>query len=128
MLKLTYTENGLQMERVAAPLEVLVAQRVVLALRAGQRLHIEPGRSSFLLPANVPGLVQLERILRLEQHQTIDITPVDDAFVEVTVEGSWIAETVAANEGIFVTAVSDMAEFLVMRLWESTQTQVPFLA
>ncbi len=47
MLKLTYTDVGLHLERMATPLETLVAQRVVLALRAGQRLYIEPGKASF---------------------------------------------------------------------------------
>ncbi|NJP08445.1 MAG: hypothetical protein HC866_02355 [Leptolyngbyaceae cyanobacterium RU_5_1] len=128
MLKLTYTDNGLYMERVAMPLEMLVAQRVVLAIRAGQRLHVEPGQASFLLAADVPGLAQLERMLRLEQNQVVTVTPVDDEFVEVTVQGSWIAEAIAANEGVFVTALSHLAEFLVLKLWEATQTQVSFLA
>jgi len=126
MLKLTYTETGLHMERVIAPLEVLIAQRVVLAMRLGQHLHIEPGRASFLLPATAPGLKQLEQILRVDQTQVVMVTPVDQEFVEATVYGSWIAETTQAEEGVFVTAVSDMAEFLLLRLW-AAQTQVSFL-
>ncbi|MBM0743695.1 hypothetical protein JOY44_19090 [Phormidium sp. CLA17] len=127
MLKLTYTENGLHMERVMAPLEVLIAQRIVLAMRLGQHLYIQPGRASFLLPATAPSLKQLEQILRLEQTQVVMVTPVDQEFVEATVYGSWIAENIQAETGIFVTAVSDMAEFLLLRLWEA-QTQVSFLA
>lgn len=128
MLKLTYIEDGLHMERVVAPLDVLIAQRVLLALRTGQRLHIEPGQAAFLLRADTPGLAQLERSLRMEQSLDAVITPVDHAFVEVTVQGSWIAETVNAEEGIFVTALSDIAEFLIMKLWETTHSQVSFLA
>jgi len=127
MLKLTYTETGLHMERITAPLEVSIAQRVVLAMRLGQHLHIEPGHASFLLPAAAPSLKQLQQILRVEQTQVVTVTPVDQEFVEATVYGSWIAETTHAEEGVFVTAVSDMAEFLLLRLWES-QTQVSFLA
>lgn len=128
MLKLNYIESGLHLERVAAPLEVLVAQRVLLALRTGQRLHVEPGKASFLLPANAPGLVHLEMALRLEQSQTIEVVPVDDEFVEVSVQGSWIAETAEAHEGMFVTAFSDRAEFFVYKLWQETQAQVSSLA
>lgn len=128
MLKLTYIEDGLHMERVAAPLEVLVAQRVLLAVRAAQRLHVEPGQASFLLRADAPDLTRLQRVLRLEQTAAVTISPVDCDFVEVTVQGSWVAETADAEAGVFITALSDMAEFLVMKLWDATQTQVSFLA
>ncbi|MDX2243650.1 MAG: hypothetical protein NW224_23465 [Leptolyngbyaceae cyanobacterium bins.302] len=128
MLKLTYTENGLHLERAAAPLEVLIAQRVVLAMRAGQRLHIEPGTASFLLNANTPGLAQLRRSLQLEQYSVMAIAPVDDEYVELTVQGSWMAEAVEAEEGVFVTAMSHLTELLVMKLWETTQTQVTYPA
>jgi hypothetical protein len=124
MLKLTYTEHGLHLERAAAPLDVLIAQRVMLTIRAGQRLHIEPGQAAFLLAADAPGLAQLRRMLRMEQTQIITITPVDDEFVEVTVQGSWLAETIHADEGVFVTALTDMTEFLLLRLWETTEGQV----
>jgi len=127
MLKLTYTEDGLHLERIAAPLETLIVQRVVLAMRAGQTLHIEPGRASFLLPLTAPGLDYLERVLRLEQSQVIIVTPVDSAFVEVSLQGSWIAETAAAQEGMFVATVTDFAELLVYKLWRLTQLQLSAL-
>ncbi len=128
MLKLTYIESGLHMERVAAPLEVLVAQRVILALRANQRLHMEPGQASFLVTAKIPGLAQLEKTLRLDQNQAVAIAPVDDDYLEMTVQGNWLAETADADEGIFITALSHQAEFLVMHLWQASQFQVSSLA
>ena len=126
MLKLTYTENGLHLERVAAPIDVLVAQRVVLAMRAGQRLYVEPGTASFLLRADLPGMTQLRRSLSMEHAQVVAIVPVDDEFVELTVQGHWIATAVDAEEGIFVAALSHLTEMRVMHLWENTQTQVSF--
>lgn len=128
MLKLTYTEFGLHLEQVAAPLEVLVAQRVVLAMRTGQRLHIEPGTASFLLPSKAAGLAQLRRSLQLERLAAVAIAPVDAEFMEVTVYGSWLAATADAEEGVFVTELTHQAEFLVMKLWHETQAQVSFLA
>jgi hypothetical protein len=128
MLKLTYTEAGLHMERIAAPLEVLIAQRVVLAVRSGQKLYVEPGKASFLLPADAPGLTQLEMALRSEANPTIAITPVDDEFVEVSVAGSWVAESAEAHEGMFITAFADRSEFFVYKLWCATQTHVSSLA
>ncbi|HEY9618503.1 MAG TPA: alr0857 family protein [Microcoleaceae cyanobacterium] len=127
MLKLNYTESGLYMERVAAPLEVLVAQRVVIALRAGKTLFVQPGRASFLIPTDAPGLAQLELALKLEQTETISIFPVDDEFMEVSVQGSWIAETVDAEEGTFITTFSDRSEFFVYKLWQVTQPQASFM-
>jgi hypothetical protein len=128
MLKLTYTEAGLYLERVVAPLEMLVAQRVVLAMRAGQTLHVESGKASFLLPGDAPGLAHLEMALRLEQSQTISVTPVDDEYVEVSLHGSWVAESADAHEGMFITAFSDRAEFFVYKLWETSQCQMSSLA
>jgi hypothetical protein len=125
MLKLNYTESDLHMERIAAPLEVMVAQRVLLALRAGQTLHIQPGHASFLIPADAPGLAQLEA-LQLEQQ--VSLTPVDEQFMEICVEGSWIAATAQAHEGTFIAALGDRVEFLVYKLWQATQPQASFLA
>jgi hypothetical protein len=120
MLKLTYTDAGLHMERVATALEKLVTQRVVLALRLGQALHIEPSRAAFLLPANAPGLNQLRLTIRMEKSH-VTVTLVDDQFVEVSVQGNWIATSDEAHEGMFITAFSEGTEFLVYKLWESTQ-------
>ena len=126
MLKLNYTESDLHMERIAAPLEVMVAQRVLLALRAGQTLHIQPGHASFLIPADAPGLAQLETLLQLEQQ--VSLTPVDEQFMEICVEGSWIAATAQAHEGTFIAALGDRVEFFVYKLWQATQPQASFLA
>jgi hypothetical protein len=60
MLKLNYTDVGLYMEQTMTNPELLIAQRVLLAMRLGrsalpsrkESLHIEPGHASFLLPAN----------------------------------------------------------------------------
>lgn len=128
MLKLTYIEAGLHLERIAAPLEVLIAQRVLLALRAGQKLYVEPGNAAFLLPMDAPGLAQLEIALRLEQSQVISVAPVDDEFVEVSVRGSWLAESAEAHEGMFLTTFSDRAEFFVYKLWQETQSQISSIA
>lgn len=122
MLKLTYTEFGLHLERVTVSLEALVSQRVVLALRTGQTLHIEPSRAAFLLSIAAPGFAELEKLVRLER-VPVSIAPVDDQFVEVSVEGSWIATTVEAHSGMFVTALSDRTEFFVYKLWQATQLQ-----
>jgi hypothetical protein len=121
VLKLNYTEAGLYLERIAAPLEVLVAQRVLLAMRAGRPVQVEPGKAAFLLPANVDGLSQLAIELRHLSNENITICAVDAEFVEVSLHGTWIAESTAAEEGTFITALSDRAEFFVAKLWQVSQ-------
>ncbi|OLP17996.1 hypothetical protein BST81_13210 [Leptolyngbya sp. 'hensonii'] len=128
MLKLQYTENSLFMEQVTLSLEALIAQRVMLAVRCGQSLHVQPGRASFLLPIGVEGLTQLEAALQLEQSGHISITPVDAEYVEISLQGTWIAQSAEAEEGAFITAASDRSEFYIYKLWQATQATVSYLA
>lgn len=127
MLKLTYIEDGLHLERMTAPLEVLIAQRVLLAVRAGQKLYVEPSKAAFLLPADAFGLSHLELALKHDRSQSITVTPVDATFVEVSLHGSWLAEDIDAHEGMFLAAFSDRAEFFVYKLWQRTQIRASSL-
>ena len=88
MLKLNYTDVGLFMERTKTNPELLIAQRVLLAMRLGQTLHIEPGRASFLLPADIPELKVLEMALNREYGSAVTLITVDEEFVEVGLSGS----------------------------------------
>lgn len=127
MLKLNYTEVGLYMERVMTAPELLIAQRVVLAMRLGQPLHVEPGRASFLLPADIPELELLETVLQRKDKTSASIVPVDDKFVEISLYGSWVAETQEAHEGMFLTVMSDRVEFFIYKLWQMSEAYVSFL-
>ncbi|HIK14756.1 MAG TPA: hypothetical protein IGS53_05615 [Leptolyngbyaceae cyanobacterium M33_DOE_097] len=124
MLKLTYTDVGLHLERVPTPLEATVALRVILAMRTGSSLYAEPGRASFLLPADLPELNHLKAALSLEPSQTIEIDRVDQDYVEISLSGYWLANNVDAHEGMFVTVLSTRAEYFVAQLWEATQMRV----
>lgn len=128
MLKLNYTEVGLYMERTMTAPELLIAQRVVLAMRLGQSLHVEPGRASFLLPADTPELEGLEMALQGECSSSVTLIPVDEEFVEVGLSGSWIAEDRDANEGMFLTAMSARTEFLIYKLWQKSLAHISSLA
>ena len=137
MLKLNYTEVGLYMERVTASLEMLIAQRIVLAVRLKQSFYVEPGRASFLLPADIPELVQLEIALQRERNREVTLSPVDGEFVEVSLSGSWVAESKEAHEGMFLAVISDSsfgetalypAEFLIYKLWQMSEAQISSLA
>ncbi len=127
MLKLTYTESGLRLERLSCSFECWIGERVTLTLRAGQKLYVEPSTASFLLPTDHGGLSRLEKILRQELNDSIFVGPVDEAFVEVCLKGSWIAEHKDAQEGLFVTTFSDVVELCLYKLWHSTQSHASFL-
>jgi len=128
MLKLNYTEVGLYMERTFTSLEILIAQRVVLAMRLGQSLQVMPGHASFLLPADLIELGQLEMTLQHECTGIVTIGCVDDGFVEVGLCGSWVAESKAAHEGMFLTVLSDRTEFCIYKLWQMSETYISSLA
>lgn len=127
MLKLTYTDMGLHLERLAQSPEELVARRAILALRMNQSLHLEPSRAAFLLPADLPELPMLVATVRREKGDAIALCPVCDDYIEVSLRGMWIAPEVDAHEGTFIATMSDRLEFLLHKLWQVSQTQVSFL-
>ena len=57
MLKLTYTDAGLYLERLDISLEEFVSNRVLLSLRSGLSIHVESSRAAFLLTADVVDLL-----------------------------------------------------------------------
>jgi len=128
MLKLNYTDVGLYIERTMTNPELLIAQRVLLAMRLGRSLHVEPGRASFLLPADIPQLQVLEKALHQEYGTAVTLIAVDEEFVEVGISGSWIAEDKDAHEGMFLTMMSDRTEFLTYKLWRMSEARISSLA
>jgi len=133
MLKLNYTDVGLYMERTMTNPELLIAQCVLLAMRLGRSLHIEPGRASFLLPADIPQLKVLEMALNQEYGSVVTLIAVDEEFVEVGLSGSWIAEDKDAHEGMFLTVMSvypeggtasHRTEFLIYKLWQMSEAHI----
>lgn len=120
MLKLTYTENGFYLERLAQPLEDWVTARVMLALRAGTSLCVESSTASFLLPANLPQLRHLER--QQEGEEAIDLSICDAEFIEVSLQGTWMTSHAEGAEGVFVTSMNYTVEFFLLKLWEESPT------
>lgn len=128
MLKLNYTDHGLFLELVDASLEVVATQRVMLAVYAGEALHLEPGRAAFLLSATVPGVTKLWRILQADTTGSAAIAPVDAEFVEISLKGTWIASSTSADAGTFITALNPESEALIYQVWTATQTAIAYVA
>lgn len=119
MLKFTYTESGFHLERLSHSLEELVSRRVILAMRVGKSILVEPSTAAFLLPADLPGLHCLETQARRDE--AIALCAADAEYVEVSLQGTWISDDRESGEGVFVTAMSDRAEFLLVKLWQQAQ-------
>ena len=126
MLKLNYTDYGLFLEQVAASFDAVAIQRVMLAVNVGETLHLEPGRATFLLPVELPGITQLESMLRTNTTDAIALATVDDGFVEVSLKGTWIANSANDESGTFMTALAPESELLIYQLWQVTQRQTAY--
>lgn len=129
MLKLTYTEVGLNLERIQTSahhlmsdrVENIVAQRVILAVRTGQPICVQPGRASFLVPAKNVSLKEYKSTVQGETIRSIDLTSVDHDSYEISLRGTWVASNSDAFEGMFVTSLNDRIEYYIDRLWRITQ-------
>ncbi|MFB2891386.1 alr0857 family protein [Aerosakkonemataceae cyanobacterium BLCC-F50] len=121
MLKLTYTENGFNLERLAQSLEDWVTARVILSLRAGWHICVEPSTASFLLPADLPGIERLEIEARREDSEIVSVSACDVDYVEISLRGSWVSATSESDEGVFVVTMSDRTEFFLFKLWQQAQ-------
>ncbi|MBN3962023.1 alr0857 family protein [Nostoc sp. NMS8] len=122
MLKLTYTESSFDLECVTLSLEEWVAQRVILALRVGQSLCIEPNTASFLLPVDLPGVELLRAEVKRDDREIIALCACDAEYLEVTLRGSWLSDSSKDSVGVFFTAMSDRAEFFLHKLWQEAQS------
>ena len=121
MLKLTYTENSFYLECLTQSLEEWVAQRVILSLRVGQALCIEPSTASFLLPVDLPGVEVLKAEVKRNEGEIIALSACDAEYMEITLRGSWLSNSSEDAVGVFVITMSDRAEFFLHKLWQESQ-------
>ncbi|MEO0645633.1 MAG: alr0857 family protein [Cyanobacteria bacterium J06650_10] len=126
MLKLNYNEYGLFLERVSASLDAIATQRVMLAVYSGETLHMEPGRAAFLVSVDATGVDQLESVLQNDATQTVTLANVDSEFVEVSLKGTWIANSADAEAGTFIAALAPICESLIYQLWQATARQTVY--
>lgn len=81
MLKLTYIENSFYLEHLERSLEEWVALRVILALRVGEHVCIEPSTASYLLPMDLPELHLLKAEVERRETIALDLCPCDTDYV-----------------------------------------------
>ncbi len=127
MLKFTYTETGIYLERLEQSVEELITLRVVLALRVGEQIFIEPGSAAFLLPADLPGLSRLKAALQQESAERMSVYACDREYVEVSLQGTWMSSQSDSAEGVFAVAMGERTELRLLKLWQESQTCSSYL-
>lgn len=127
MLKLTYIEDSFRLERLAQPLEEWVRHRVILSLRAAKTICVDPSTASFLLPFDLPYLRDLANVIEEDNLEGVAVSYCDVDYVEVSLNGTWVAEFPDCEEGILVATLSDRAEFFLFRLWQEAQVFTPVM-
>lgn len=114
MLKITYSDVEPFIEGVAQSVEAVVAQRSLVALRSGQPLWIQASYGSFPLPAQGPGASALAQAAR---RQGLAVTVCDADWLEITLSGTWIADSPTSDHGILlVTGLEDALERQLLSL------------
>lgn len=121
MLKITYTDTGLVLERATQTIESVVAQRTLLTLRLGSSIAVQPTYASLPLPGDLPGLAELQHLA--SKTGAVAIDRCDRNWLEITLHGTWIAESASSDEGIFVTELEAALEGLLLSLWQQAQRQ-----
>ena len=116
MLKLTYSDADVSVDYLDCSVEAVVAQRSIVAVRAGRPLTVESGYGSFTLPADLPGMADL----KARGRGAIDIAPSDDTWLEVTLAGAWLADGSHSTEGIFVAELGPTLERQLVALWQQS--------
>jgi len=118
MLKLTYTENSFYLELLTESVEEWIQARVILTLRVGQSLCVEPSTASFLLPVDLPGLAKLHtQVEQDNNHEVIELYACDTEFLEVSLRGYWLSANAKSISGGFVTTMSHNTECFLHKLW-----------
>ncbi|EAZ91552.1 alr0857 family protein [Crocosphaera chwakensis] len=124
MLKLTYTHNGFYIDHLEVSLEAWVTTRVLLALRSGTSLCVEPSSASFLISLDLPYVNQLLEDVNEFTGEIVELNRCDEEAMEVVLEGTWLGSDVASEEGLFVCRLSDRLESLLYQIWQESPVKI----
>jgi hypothetical protein len=126
MLKLTYTSTGVVLERSVEPLEVAVRRRMMLGLRMGQPLGIEPTSVSLMVNRSVPELKALISAVASAPASTLRLVQREAAHVEMQqvemqLQGYWLAQQEPLGEGVFMMNLDPTLEGHLVNIWQASQ-------
>lgn len=132
MLKFTYTSTGVILERSVESFEATIRRRVLLGLRLGEPVGLEPTSISLLVSHSLPdlkGLMGAMATLRSQDsHQAsaqasvhaLELTQKGPAQVEMRLQGYWLAQQENPGEGIFFMNVDPVLEGYLVNIWQSS--------
>ena len=124
MLKLTYTHNGFFIDHLEESLEAWVTTRVILAIRSGTSLCVEPSSASFLISLDLPYVDQLLEEVNEFTGEILEVNRCDEEAMEVVLEGTWLGSDIASEEGLFVCRLSDRLESLLYQIWQESPVTI----
>ena len=116
MLKLTYTENNFNLERLDESLENWVNIRVILALQSDTKMYVESSTASFLVAEK-----DMPNLANLEKGNQVELCRCDANLVEVVLKGLWLTSDPESEVGVFVTTLEQSTEFLLEQMQQSKQ-------
>lgn len=117
MLKITYLEDGINLEYLAESVEVWKANRILVNLHAGVCIYVESSIANIVVSINS----EIHSLVKLAENQPIELIPCDEDYLEVGLIGTWLAQTKNSEEGIFVCELNHEIEYSLYKLWQASQ-------
>ena len=115
MLKLTYTDNKINLDCLRQSLEDWINTRVLISIRSTLSIYIESSRASILVPAS-SSITELELA---PSENIVELCRCDRESVEVVLKGIWLTSEVESETGVFVTELEQYTEELLQNLFKS---------
>ncbi len=126
MLKITYTSTGATLEHSCESLEATIRRRVMLNLRVGEPLGLEPTSISLLVNHSVPALKALATAIAQSPTHALQIIQRGAAQVEMQLQGYWLAQPKNPGEGVFFANFDPTLECHLVKIWRTSQEDVSY--
>lgn len=115
MLKLTYTDNNLNLDCLKQSLEDWINTRVLISVRSSTSVYIKCSTASVLVPADSSFTHDLEKVNR---ENIVELCRCDAESVEVVLKGIWLTSEIESETGVFVTKSDESTEFILQQLFD----------
>jgi hypothetical protein len=124
MLKITYTSTGATLEHSSESLEATMRRRVMLSLRVGEPLGLEPTSISLLVNHSLPALKALATVIAQAPTYALQLIQRGAAEVEMQLQGYWLAQPQNPGEGVFLAHFDPTLECHLVKIWQTSQQDV----
>jgi hypothetical protein len=121
MLKLTYTSTGVTLEHSFEPFEATLRRRVLLGLRMGEPLGLEPISVSLLVNPSLPALRSLTGAISRLPTDALRLIQAGANQVEMQLQGYWLAQPDKPGTGLFFMNFDPDLEMHLVKVWQTSQ-------